>query len=297
MRRKLYPVGLIPAEAWIKALSDVECEWWANRLGSLIYWMLPSKRAVATRHLDYAFGATLDRDQARQIIIETFQNLFRNFFECVRMGGMNQNKFLEEVEVHGWEHIEAARRTGRGGILIGGHIGNWELAACYMALRGIPIHVVARRIYLAPLDRKLTEIREKVGVKTMYRHGSMRPMLTCLKNNKFLGILPDQDVKRVKGIFVDFFGHPAYTPVGPALLAMGGGSPILITRHVRKGNRHMIVIDPPIYANREAPRNEEVRRLVTLYTQKLEQFIREYPSQWVWTHRRWRTQPPASERS
>ena len=295
LRRRLYPIGLGPAEAWAKTLSEAECELWAKRLGSLVYRMLPKKRAVATHHLLYAFGQTLDVKQAQQIIVETFQNLFRNAFECVRIASMNKNRFLEGVEVHGWEHIEAARRSGRGGILIGGHIGNWELAAAYMALRGLPIQVVARRIYLVPLDQKLAEMRERMGVKTLYRDGSMRPMLTCLKNNGFLGILPDQDVKRVKGMFVDFFGHPAYTPVGPALLAIASGSPILITRHVRKGNGHLIATDPPIYANREAPRDEEVNRLVTLYTQRLEQFIREYPSQWVWTHRRWRTQPPAPE--
>jgi KDO2-lipid IV(A) lauroyltransferase len=222
--------------------------------------MFPKKRAVATHHLLYAFGETLDVKQVQQIIVETFQNLFLNAFECARIAGMDKNRFLEKVEVRGWEHIEAARRTGRGGILIGGHIGNWELAAAYMALRGLPIQVVARRIYLAPLDQKLTEMRERMGVKTLYRDGSMRPMLACLKNNQFLGILPDQDVKRVKGMFVDFFGHPAYTPVGPALIAIASGSPILITRHVRKENGHLIATDPPIYAPRGS-RDEEVNRL------------------------------------
>jgi len=147
--------------------------------------MLPKKRAVATGHLLYAFGQTLDATQVQQIIVETFQNLCRNAFECVRIEGMNKNRFLQEVEVRGWEHIEAARRRGRGAILIGGHIGNWELAAAYMALRGLPIQVVARRIYLAPLDQKLTEMRERMGLRPCTGMALCVPCLPALRTTGF----------------------------------------------------------------------------------------------------------------
>ena len=116
-------------------------------------------------------------------------------------------------------------------------------------------------------------------------------MIRHLQKNQSLGIVPDQDVRRIGGIFVDFFGQPAYTPVGPALLALASGAPILMVRDIRKGQHHLLTFDPPFYADRRAPREEEVRRLVTRYTKRLEEFIREHPDQWVWFHRRWRTQP------
>jgi KDO2-lipid IV(A) lauroyltransferase len=199
---------------------------------------------------------------------------------------------MERVQIEGWEHVEAAHRAGLGGIFVTGHLGNWELCAVYVAIRGIPMNVVARRIYLEPLNQRLVTIREGMGVRTLYRDESMRAMIRRLRENEFLGILPDQDVRRIGGIFVDFFGRPAHTPVGPALLCLASGSPLLLARDIREGSRHRITVDPPVWADRSAPREEEVRRLVNLYSQRLEQFVREHPEQWVWMHRRWRTRPP-----
>jgi KDO2-lipid IV(A) lauroyltransferase len=293
LRRSIYPLGLKPIEAWVKTLSGEECDVWARRLGSLAYWTLSSPRRSAHQHLQKAFGQSLSSKQTRQIAHEVFQNLVLNLFECLRLDSMDDQQFLGKIETEGWEHAEAVHRAGCGGIFVTGHIGNWELSAAYAAKRGYPVSVVARRIYLEPLNQRLVTMRERMGVKTLYRDFSMRLMIRCIQENQLLGIVPDQDVRKIGGIFVDFFGHPAYTPVGPALLALASGAPILIARDIRMGQRHLLTVDPPVYADRKVPREREVRRLVTHYTKRLEEFIREHPAQWVWTHRRWRTQPPS----
>jgi KDO2-lipid IV(A) lauroyltransferase len=290
-RRFLYPLALRPLGIWVKSLTDAECETWAKRLGALCYRVLSKARVRATSNLSKAFGSQLTSDQINQIGREVFQNLALNFFECGRFGHIPAEHLLKKIEVEGWEHLEAAYQSGRGGVLLGGHIGNWELTAAYIALRGYPINVVARRIYIDSLNEKLVKMRENMGMKILYRGISMRRMIRLLLDNQFIGVLADQDVKDVSGIFVDFFGHPAFTTAGPALLALASGAPIIIIRDVRQGSRHRITVDPPILANREAPRHQEVNRIVTLYTARLEEFIREHPSQWVWTHRRWRTRP------
>jgi len=294
LRRAIYPLGLGPIEAWAKTLSDEEREAWARRLGSLVYWALSSSRKLAHHHLQKALGQTRSPGEIRQIAREVFQNLVLNLFECIQFSGADDQQLLSKIEAKGWEHVEAAYRAGGGGIFVTGHIGNWELLGAYAAQKGYATSVVARRIYIESLNDRLVKMRERMGVKTLYRDGSMRSMIRCLQQNQFLGIVPDQDVRRIGGIFVDFFGHPAYTPIGPALLALASGAPIIIGRDIRMGRRHLFTFDPPVYADRKAPREEEVRRLVTHYTKRLEEFIREYPSQWVWTHRRWRTQPPPS---
>jgi KDO2-lipid IV(A) lauroyltransferase len=214
--------------------------------------------------------------------------------ECLRFHALGPKGLEERIRIDGWQHVQAAHEAGRGGIFVTGHIANWELCAAYVAIRGLPMNVVARRIYLEPLNRRLVALRGGMGVRTLYRDESMRAMIRCLRENQFLGILPDQDVPRIGGIFVEFFGQPAYTPVGPALLALGSGAPILVARDVREGCRHRLIVDPPIYADRTAPRALEVHRLVSHYTRRLEEFIREHPDQWVWMHRRWRTRPPAT---
>ena len=293
IRRFFYPLALGPLGVWVRSLTDAECETWAKRLGTLTYRVLARARERAASNLSKAFGSQLIPEQLDQIGRDVFRNMLLNFFECGRFGHVPKEHLLKKIEVEGWEHVEAAHQSGRGGILLGGHCGNWELTAGYVASRGYPVSVVARRIYLAPLDEKLVKMREGMGVKTAYRDNSMRSMIRLLRNNEFIGVVADQDIKEVGGIFVDFFGDPAYTPTGPALMALASGSPILITFDSRQDSYHRITIDPPIFANKEAPREQEVRRILTLYTQRLEQFIREHPSQWVWTHRRWRTRPSA----
>ena len=145
-----------------------------------------------------------------RIIIIFFFRFLQTF--CDKFKGLNihfehseKEELLEKTAVDGREHVEEAHRKGKGAILVGGHLGNWEMAAVCFAIRGYPIQVVARRIYIESLNRMLVEIRERLGVKTLYREGSMRSMIRCLQNNHFLAILPDQDVKRVQGIFVDFY--------------------------------------------------------------------------------------------
>jgi len=291
IRRFFYPLALGPLGVWVRSLTDAECETWAKRIGTLSYRFLSKARARATSNLFKAFGSQLTSEQINQIAREVFQNLALNFFECGRFGSVPREQLLEKTTVEGWEHVEAAYQSGRGGVLLGGHFGNWELTAAYIALRGYPINVIARRIYIDSLNERLVKMRESMGMKVLYRDISMRRMIRLLLDNQFIGVLADQDVRDVSGIFVDFFGHPAYTPTGPALLALASGAPIIIIRDVRQGCHHRITVDPPIFANRKAPRDQEVNRIVSLYTKRLEEIITEHPTQWVWTHRRWHTRP------
>jgi Kdo2-lipid IVA lauroyltransferase/acyltransferase len=293
-RRSLYPMGLHVVESWAARLSDSQCETWSRRLGGLGYLFLAPERKKASNHLRLAYGDSLTPSRMRRIVLGSFRSLAMSGLECLRFRHVGTETLLARTEVDGWEHVERAHEAGRGGIFVTGHIGNWELCAAYVAMRGLTMNVVARRIYVETLNEKLISMRAGMGVRTLYRDESMRAMIRRLQANEFLGILPDQDVRRIGGIFVEFFGRPAYTPVGPALLALASGSPILMARDIRNGIRHRLTVDPPIYADRTAPREQEVQRLVMLYTHRLEAFVREHPEQWVWMHRRWRTRPPAT---
>lgn len=290
-RRSLYPLGVELAKISLAALGRRGYERSGRWLGLLAFQVLRKERNRAIRQLSLSLGKEYEHSTICKMALESFQSLALSGMECLRMQQMQKEEILGMVEIQGWEHVEEARARGKGGIFVTGHLGNWELCAVYVALKGFPMNVVARRIYVEELDRKLVSMREAMGVKTLYRDQSMRLMLRCLERNEFLGILPDQDVRRVGGIFVEFFGRPAYTPVGPALLALASGAPLMLARDIRIGRRHLITVDPPVYADRKAPRQEEIRRLVSLYTKRLEEFIREYPGQWVWMHRRWRTRP------
>ena len=108
-----------------------------------------------------------------------------------------------------------------------------------------------------------------------------------------LGMLADQDIDSVEGIFVNFFGRPAYTPVGPVKISMASGAPIISCYMIRKkdGNYDFMVEDP-IFVEKGDNRESSVRFYTEKWTLILESYIKKYPDQWVWMHRRWKTKPP-----
>jgi KDO2-lipid IV(A) lauroyltransferase len=115
-------------------------------------------------------------------------------------------------------------------------------------------------------------------------------MLKILKHGGILGIVPDQDVDSVDGVFVDFFGKEAYTPTAPVKLAMAAKTqivPIFVVR--KKDNTHKLVVEKPIDVLRGDEKEEDIRRYTQAWTSLLEKYVRKYPQQWVWVHKRWKT--------
>ncbi len=193
------------------------------------------------------------------------------------------------------ERLRALMGRGRGLVYVTGHVGNWELMAQRVAGE-IPSATIAR----TGNDPKLTELigrmRAEGGVETLWREdpGTARAMIRCFRQGKLLGILIDQDTK-VQGVFVPFFGRPAFTPRGAADLALRFKVPVVVgwcrRRGPRPGDGHEIdcveVACDPEASDREA----EVARLTAACSAALEAAIRRRPAEWVWMHERWKTRP------
>jgi KDO2-lipid IV(A) lauroyltransferase len=131
-----------------------------------------------------------------------------------------------------------------------------------------------------------------VGLTTIYRDESPRELLRRLHRNEVIGILPDQDIDSLNGIFVEFFGRPAYTPVAPAKLALACRAPILPNFLVRlPGGRYRILVEDPIRPEEYAGRPDAVEAVTTAWMKACEKVIRRYPDQWSWMHDRWKTRP------
>ena len=176
-------------------------------------------------------------------------------------------------------------------IIITGHLGNWELIPAYFVSVGLHGGVVARRVYYEKYERLLSRLRLSKGFRVFYRDESPRAILKTLKNNEVVGILADQDVRKLDGVFVEFFGRPAYTPTAPVLIAMKTGAPLIPARIVREGRKHRIVVDEPIPLRRSGDREADLVHNTQAWSRVIERYIREHPDQWVWMHRRWRTRP------
>ena len=172
------------------------------------------------------------------------------------------------------------------------HMGNWELLAGVIIMQGFTAAVVGRRIYYEPYNRWIVRLRDAVKVRTIYRDQAVRGIHAMLKQNGIVGLLPDQDMDNVRGIFVDFFGHPAYTSVAPVKFALSSGSPILPAFMMRlPGDRYKLVTGKLIRPKLEGDRDKTIRKYTEAWMQCFEEMIRKYPDQWAWMHDRWKTTP------
>ncbi len=297
LRRAIYAGLLVPVPHIFLTLPEVVSRRFARLSGLLAFWLLRTQRERALSNLRMAYRDEKGEEEIRQIARGVFINLALNMVEFCRISLYGPENIDRYVKAEGLHHIDDVLAQGKGGIYIGGHIGNWELHALYYTLKGYSVNVIARKIYIDALNKRLVKMRESTGMKILYRDRDQREMLRRLRQNEFIGILPDQEVRRIQGIFVDFFGRPCYTPVGPVALALHVDCPIVMGRLVRKGDYHLLKVDPPIYIEKNGSKEEIIRRYTALYTQKLEEFIREDPTQWVWIHRRWRTQPEDSPKT
>jgi KDO2-lipid IV(A) lauroyltransferase len=191
--------------------------------------------------------------------------------------------------------LRAAAAGGRGLLYVTGHVGNWELMAQRVAA-DTPSATIAR----AGNDPKLTALigraRGEGQVETLWREdpGTARAMIRCFKQGKLLGMLIDQDTN-VQGVFVPFFGKPAFTPRGAADLALRFKVPVLVgwcrRRGPAPGDGHVIEIIEMPYDPEPADRDGEAARLTAACTAALEAAIRRNPAEWVWMHERWKTTP------
>jgi hypothetical protein len=175
-------------------------------------------------------------------------NLGRSAFEVLMLSRRSHPPIERLCAVEGEERLKAALAAGRGVIFLTGHFGNWELMAALVTRRGYPSSVVATPVYDQRLDRLLVDARARHGVHTISRGSpsAARHLLSGLRRNAILGMLIDQDTD-VDGVFVPFFGRPAYTPSGPAALALKTGAAVIFGFILREGAlRHRLILQGPI---------------------------------------------------
>jgi KDO2-lipid IV(A) lauroyltransferase len=261
-------------------------------LGRLAYLLIRDARFRTQRNLRVAFGNQLDDRYIRKLARGVFKNVGKNTADAVRLKKLKWEDVERITGIEGLEYFDEAYRAGKGVIGFTGHIGNFELMAAYFSLRGYKLSVIGREVYDPRLDRLLVENRESVGLENIPTSAGVKPILKVLRAGKFLGVLADQDSSRVRGVFVNFFGRTARTPVGPALLAYKTGSPIIPMAIVRKdGNRYKIIIKPQVQLAFSEDREKDILDVTQRCTDVLESIIREYPDQWLWMHDRWRSKP------
>ena len=256
------------------------------------YYIVPSERKKTIANLTKIFGNSRSPEQINQMAKEVFSNLGRNMADAFAIPRFKTDNIDHYVKAEGLEIITKALENGTGVIALTGHIGNWELLGAYLSIKGFPINVVGAPIYDPRLDELVVKNRECSGMKYIARGTATRDIIRALRRNEVVGILTDQDTKRVDGIFVDFLGHPAYTPIGPVILAMKTKAVIVpMAIHTKNDGKHYIKVKEQIPLRFSGDVDMDRIYNTTLCNDAISDFIRENPTQWVWMHERWKTTP------
>ena len=269
--------------------------WWLNFcgfLGWLGYIVSPKSRALSVKHLGMAFEKEKTPTEIRRLARQMFIMLGKNAGEIMRASRIKTLADLEKfVVVEGYENAEAARAKGKGIIFLPNHLGAFELMVTFVALRGFKPMVIGTPLKDERLNSLMVNYRNAHGAIPVERGKETLRLFKGLKSGGSTAVLIDQDTK-VKSRFVDFFGRPASTPIGAAILALKTGATILPSYiHLGKDNLQHIRFLPEIPLELTGDEEMDLVRNTQNYTRFNEQVIREHPEQWVWMHERWKTQP------
>ncbi|OFV97711.1 MAG: hypothetical protein A3F68_13185 [Acidobacteria bacterium RIFCSPLOWO2_12_FULL_54_10] len=265
----------------------------AGWLSGLFYSLTPRFRRIAHQNLRMAMPELSDPSR-EAICRDVYRSLGRLLAEFAHFPRLTSGNVHQAVSYDGLEHYEAARSCGRGVLFLTAHLGAWELGAFAHALYGYPMQILYRPLDNSRLDALVNRYRLLSGNKLIDKRNAAREVLSALARNETVGILADQNTSHDEGVFVDFFGISASTTAGVARIALHTGAVVVpaFCVWIEKDRRFRIIFDSPIEPPQSSEKTDAVRSFTQQMAAVIERYIRRYPDQWLWIHRRWKTRPP-----
>ena len=261
-------------------------------LAQSVYLLHPRLRRVGMRNLELALPE-LPLRRRRQIVRGVFTSLGRLLAEvCLFPRYTREN--IESVAVYeGFENFDAAQRRGKGVLFLTAHLGGWEIGSFAHSVYGHPLRVVVRPLDNPYLDRLVTRYRTLFGNTTFEKQDFARGLLSAMKAGETVGLLMDQNVMPPRGVFVDFFGIPAYTASGIARVALHTDCAVVPAFTIWDSaiGKYRVHFAPAIHLARTGNLEADTAANTATFTRVIEDYVRKYPDQWLWVHRRWKTRP------
>lgn len=290
-------LGLSLCSLIIKFIPGACLYSFAKNVAALVYWIARKQRRIALESLTIAFGREKSETEIKKIARDCFTFMAKAGAEVMFL--MDRPALLRErIEMVDKENLDAALAKGKGVILVSAHFGNFPLMLARFNLEGYKTASIVRFMRDERVEKIFMAKRIRIGIKTIYsqpRRACVEDSLRTLKKNELLFIPIDQNFG-TSGVFVDFFGRKAATAPGPVVLAQRTGAPIIPCFIVRqKDDTHKIIFEPPL--NLEEGKNPQDAIVINIQrlTNIIESYIRKYPAEWGWIHRRWKSRPRTAE--
>ena len=257
-----------------------------------IYRLHSRLRKVGLRNLEMAFPE-ISAEERRQILLGVFVSLGRQLAEFCLLPRLTRENVDQVVVYDGFENFDLARKRGKGVLFLTGHLGAWELSSFVHSLHGNPLHIVMRGLDNPYVDHLVQGYRTMHGNTTVDKDNFVRGLLGAMKAGETVGILMDSNMTPPQGVFVDFFGIPACTASGLARIALRTDAAVLPGFCVWDSElqKYRLQFDPPVELVHTGNDDADVLANTAELTKVIEKFVRKYPDQWLWVHRRWKTRP------
>ena len=297
IRRKIkYPVLIFFVQLFIITLKFIPrkiLHTVHTMLAKIAFQVVRKERQKTIKHLTEIYGNEKTPKEIYKMAQEVFINQAINFTDYIatlHCTTLEQFKFFDII---GEENLKKEYEKGKGVICLMSHTGAWEFSAILPPLMGYETSAVSQSMHNQVINRKIIASRERRGMKNITRGGGYPPLLDVLHKGECLIIMIDQDTK-TKGVFVDFFGKKAFTPLGATILAKKTGAPV-VPMFMRRTpeNRYEFSILPAIPFVETGDEEFDLQFNTQQYTTCIETFIRKYPTHWVWMHERWKSKQEA----
>ncbi len=264
-------------------------------IAGLAYHLLGRLRRVGMRNLELAFPA-LPVSERKHILRLEYRNLGWLLAEFCQMSRYTPAYASRFIRYEGLDHYLRARDRGQGVLVLTGHLGAWELSSFYHSLAGYPMGMVIRRLDNPLVDAMVNDIRCRHGNRVLHKDDFARGLLGAMRAGETVGILMDTNMTPPQGLFVPFFGIEACTASGLARVALKTGAAVLpgFLLWEESERRYVLHFYPEIALANTGDTEADTADNTARFTAVLEDAIRQYPSQWLWMHRRWKTRPPGA---
>ena len=265
-------------------------------IGRLAFVTFGRLRATGLRNLEIAFP---ERSKAERMVIleRLYRNLGHQLTEFCQMSSYTPESARNLIRYEGLDNYLRAQERGNGVLVLTGHLGAWELSSFYHSLMGFPMSLVIRRLDNPLVDAFVNRIRCLHGNRVIHKDDFARGLLASMHAGDTVGILMDTNMTPPQGVFVPFFGRMAATASGLARVALKTGASVIpgFLLWEKAEQQYVLHFGPEIALIETGDAEADAVTNTANLTAILESYIRKYPDQWLWMHRRWKTRP-AGER-
>jgi KDO2-lipid IV(A) lauroyltransferase len=260
----------------------------ARAVGSFAY-MVGARRQVTLENLRQALPQLTELER-RRIARATYRNMALAAAEALTAERLSDQELEHAVSTENWAPMDQAVAAGKGVLVATAHFGSWELFGEVMSRKGLALNAVVRPLAGA-FNAQIVESRRRSGMKVILQRGALRGMLKAVRQGEVVAQLVDQVLPAKSGVFVPFFGRPACTTPALSMAAIRTGAPVMVVLAAREEGRLRVFVEGPIPVPQTGDRATDLREHTAQITAVIERYVRRYPDQWLWLHRRWKVQP------